>query len=281
MLSDDFLGFFVVSECPIDPLVTLTQGTPLQGHLSGKDVRETIHDLSFSVKDDVQCGRRAASLEDVVNGDNVANSSLLIGALRNGYKTQIQQNNFTGEHKQRIEVARRIPILLVDKATPALYIEWTASAESVGNCWKRKTAILVMVHERSLPQNARADQKYNGYADSVSLEHRIHPPRDTWPSPASSESSMSSALLPPTNSRSCELRCSGIVHETDTYRVSRCDVFVRKANDREWDIETSTPAETRELLQTPSIELSSDAQPTSHKSTMLPTYCYAQSWVRG
>jgi ABC-type multidrug transport system fused ATPase/permease subunit len=114
--------------------------------------------FSLSVKDNVRFGKPKASQDDVVNASVVANANQFIRELRDGYKTQVQQNNLSGGQKQRICIARAVimdaPILLLDEATAALDTESERLVqEALGNFRRGKTAILV-AHRLATIRNA-------------------------------------------------------------------------------------------------------------------------------
>jgi ABC-type multidrug transport system fused ATPase/permease subunit len=114
--------------------------------------------FSLSVKDNVRFGKPKASRDKVVNAAVVANANQFIQELKDGYKTQVQQNNLSGGQKQRICIARAVimdaPILLLDEATASLDTESERLVqEAMGNFRRGKTAILV-AHRLATIRNA-------------------------------------------------------------------------------------------------------------------------------
>lgn len=116
--------------------------------------------FSMSVKDNIRFGKPKSHREDVLKASMIANSHEFIVHLKEGYKTEINQNSLSGGQKQRICIARAVmmdsPIILFDEATAALDTESEKlvqeSLTKLRN--EKKSTSIVVAHRLATVRNA-------------------------------------------------------------------------------------------------------------------------------
>lgn len=113
-----------------------------------------------SFTDNILCGRRNASFEEIVNAAKAANIHDFIISLPKGYDTIVGEQGvkLSGGQRQRVTIARAIlknaPILILDEATSSLDSESEKLVqEALDNLMKNKTTF-VIAHRLSTIRHA-------------------------------------------------------------------------------------------------------------------------------
>jgi ABC-type multidrug transport system fused ATPase/permease subunit len=113
-----------------------------------------------TIKNNILCGRPAATDEEVREAARRANAADFIESLPSGYETVVGERGalLSGGQKQRVAVARAIlkdaPILILDEATSSLDAESEKSvAEAIENLMAEKT-VLMIAHRLATIKNA-------------------------------------------------------------------------------------------------------------------------------
>jgi ABC-type multidrug transport system fused ATPase/permease subunit len=114
--------------------------------------------FTMSIADNIRYGKPGATSEEIASAAEVGNAHNFIMAIKDNYKTEVQQTSLSGGQKQRICISRAIlantPILLLDEATAALDTESEQLVQqSLERVRKGKTAIIV-AHRLATVRNA-------------------------------------------------------------------------------------------------------------------------------
>uniref|UniRef100_A0A8R7P8S3 ABC transporter B family member 4 n=3 Tax=Triticum urartu TaxID=4572 RepID=A0A8R7P8S3_TRIUA len=113
-----------------------------------------------SIKDNITYGKEDATIEEIKRAAELANATIFIDKLPNGYDTMVGQRGaqLSGGQKQRIAIARAIiknpKILLLDEATSALDVESERIVQEALDRIMVDRTTLVVAHRLTTVRNA-------------------------------------------------------------------------------------------------------------------------------
>lgn len=116
--------------------------------------------FSGSAANNIRFGRESASDVDVRAAASAAEAAGFIGALKDGYETEMGERGvrLSGGQRQRIAIARAIlrdaPLLLLDEATSALDAQSEAGIQEALERLKKGRTTLVIAHRLATVQGA-------------------------------------------------------------------------------------------------------------------------------
>lgn len=114
--------------------------------------------FTMSISDNIRYSKESATDQDVAEAAQVGNAHNFIMAIKDNYKTEVQQTSLSGGQKQRICISRAIlansPILLLDEATAALDTESEQLVQQSLDTFRRGKTAIIVAHRLSTVKHA-------------------------------------------------------------------------------------------------------------------------------
>jgi len=113
-----------------------------------------------TIKENILCGRRNATMQEIIDAARAAHADEFIQELSEGYETLVGERGIklSGGQRQRIAIARAFlkdaPILLLDEATSALDSQSEQYIQQGLNELMKDKTVLVIAHRLSTIKNA-------------------------------------------------------------------------------------------------------------------------------
>lgn len=124
-------------------------------------VQQDVYLFAGTIADNIRYGKRAATMEEIIDAAQKANAHDFIMALPDGYDTEIGQRGIklSGGQRQRLSIARVFlknpPIIIFDEATSALDYESERAVQESMEALTANRTTLVIAHRLSTVRNAQ------------------------------------------------------------------------------------------------------------------------------